>query len=197
MTGEFPAQRASNAESVPIWWRHHERIKQAELWIVLGSSYIRVLFQFYLFRSLERWFFIFNRIPRMLWIMSHIIMILHRSKTLAILAICEHSVITWTSLCPSHLLKRKKSMFFRRPLCYDSHRFYPDRFAYLQIFYNHTHRLFPNRSWCNTFWFISEAHFINDFHSYMESRWQFWTVLVPFLVTTSLPIFAQATTAQL
>ena len=24
-TGEFPAQRASNAESVSIWWRHHVR----------------------------------------------------------------------------------------------------------------------------------------------------------------------------
>ena len=24
MTGEFPAQRASNAETVSIWWRHHE-----------------------------------------------------------------------------------------------------------------------------------------------------------------------------
>ena len=23
-TGEFPAQRASNAENVSIWWRHHE-----------------------------------------------------------------------------------------------------------------------------------------------------------------------------
>ena len=23
-TGEFPAQRASNAEKVSIWWRHHE-----------------------------------------------------------------------------------------------------------------------------------------------------------------------------
>ena len=22
-TGEFPAQMASNAENVPIWWRHH------------------------------------------------------------------------------------------------------------------------------------------------------------------------------
>ena len=22
-TGEFPAQRASNAKNVPIWWRHH------------------------------------------------------------------------------------------------------------------------------------------------------------------------------
>ena len=25
-TGEFPAQKASNAENVSIWWRHHERI---------------------------------------------------------------------------------------------------------------------------------------------------------------------------
>ena len=23
MTGEFPAQKASNAENVSIWWRHH------------------------------------------------------------------------------------------------------------------------------------------------------------------------------
>ena len=23
MTGEFPAQMASNAENVSIWWRHH------------------------------------------------------------------------------------------------------------------------------------------------------------------------------
>ena len=22
-TGEFPAQMASNAENIPIWWRHH------------------------------------------------------------------------------------------------------------------------------------------------------------------------------
>ena len=24
-TGEFPAQRASNAENVPMWWRHHSK----------------------------------------------------------------------------------------------------------------------------------------------------------------------------
>ena len=23
VTGEFPAQRASNAENISIWWRHH------------------------------------------------------------------------------------------------------------------------------------------------------------------------------
>ena len=26
-TGEFPAQRASNAENVSIWWRHHVYVK--------------------------------------------------------------------------------------------------------------------------------------------------------------------------
>ena len=30
MTGEFPAQRASNAENVPIWWRHHDFSKRRE-----------------------------------------------------------------------------------------------------------------------------------------------------------------------
>ena len=27
VTGEFPAQKASNAEIVSIWWRHHETAK--------------------------------------------------------------------------------------------------------------------------------------------------------------------------
>ena len=27
VTGEFPAQMTSNAENVPIWWRHHGMIK--------------------------------------------------------------------------------------------------------------------------------------------------------------------------
>ena len=26
VTGEFPAQNASNAENVSIWWRHHEML---------------------------------------------------------------------------------------------------------------------------------------------------------------------------
>ena len=27
VTGEFPAQRASDAENVSIWWRHHDRVR--------------------------------------------------------------------------------------------------------------------------------------------------------------------------
>ena len=34
MTGEFPAQRASNADNVSIWWRHHEIV----IWIYLALS---------------------------------------------------------------------------------------------------------------------------------------------------------------
>ena len=30
MTGEFPAQRASNAENVSIWWRHHIIMDQSQ-----------------------------------------------------------------------------------------------------------------------------------------------------------------------
>ena len=30
MTGEFPAQRTSNAENVFIWWRHHEIVLKAD-----------------------------------------------------------------------------------------------------------------------------------------------------------------------
>ena len=28
ITGEFPAQRASNAENVSIWWRHHDILQK-------------------------------------------------------------------------------------------------------------------------------------------------------------------------
>ena len=31
VTGEFPAQRASNAENVSIWWRHHGVIQMQEI----------------------------------------------------------------------------------------------------------------------------------------------------------------------
>ena len=36
-TGEFPAQMASNAENVPIWWRHHG-LKQSNFYGVNNSS---------------------------------------------------------------------------------------------------------------------------------------------------------------
>ena len=31
VTGEFPAQKASNAENVFIWWRHHDRTRGQQL----------------------------------------------------------------------------------------------------------------------------------------------------------------------
>ena len=31
-TGEFPAQMASNAENVSIWWRHHVYINDVMTW---------------------------------------------------------------------------------------------------------------------------------------------------------------------
>ena len=33
-TGEFSAQRASNAENVSIWWRHHERRAEEREWSI-------------------------------------------------------------------------------------------------------------------------------------------------------------------
>ena len=36
-TGEFPAQMASNAECVSIWWRHHGKICHPRHWHTLGK----------------------------------------------------------------------------------------------------------------------------------------------------------------
>ena len=38
VTGEFPAQMASNAENVTIWWRHHETRKAICRMIVFTSN---------------------------------------------------------------------------------------------------------------------------------------------------------------
>ena len=37
VTGEFPAQMASNAENVSIWWRHHDMTCR----VVDGNFYMR------------------------------------------------------------------------------------------------------------------------------------------------------------
>ena len=31
VTGEFPAQRASNAENISVWWRHHECVESGSM----------------------------------------------------------------------------------------------------------------------------------------------------------------------
>ena len=40
-TGEFPAQRASNAENVSIWWRHENLIKVSDIKEVTNQELIR------------------------------------------------------------------------------------------------------------------------------------------------------------
>ena len=43
MTGEFPAQRTSNAENVSIWWRHHgEVLKSGYIPIPTGTAVVSV-----------------------------------------------------------------------------------------------------------------------------------------------------------
>ena len=37
-TGEFPAQMASNAENVSIWWRHHDPYGRLVLWSWIGRT---------------------------------------------------------------------------------------------------------------------------------------------------------------
>ena len=41
VTGEFPAQRASNTENVSIWWRHHDVNTSSISRFLLKLSYIR------------------------------------------------------------------------------------------------------------------------------------------------------------
>ena len=36
MTGEFPAQIASNTENVSIWWRHHD--KAQHVCLIIGAD---------------------------------------------------------------------------------------------------------------------------------------------------------------
>ena len=44
VTGEFPAQRASNAENVSIWWRHHElQVKFVHTWTKLSGGPSKII----------------------------------------------------------------------------------------------------------------------------------------------------------
>ena len=58
LTGEFPAQMASSAETVSIWWRHHEMHCKSKLhWVIFlraffsvsqtfwNSKYLRLLYE--------------------------------------------------------------------------------------------------------------------------------------------------------
>ena len=45
ITGEFPAQRASNAKNISIWWRHHEWLADIKHRIIICVS--KVLFIFF------------------------------------------------------------------------------------------------------------------------------------------------------
>ena len=48
VSGEFPAQRASNAENVSIWWRHHDMNGLIHLFISLSLKFPHVSRQFIL-----------------------------------------------------------------------------------------------------------------------------------------------------
>ena len=49
VTGEFPAQVASNAENASIWWRHHilTRLWQIFAWIILSNRDNALVFKWY------------------------------------------------------------------------------------------------------------------------------------------------------
>ena len=44
VSGDFPAQRASNAENVSIWWRHHESREMFALSLVIDVASYECLF---------------------------------------------------------------------------------------------------------------------------------------------------------
>ena len=46
VTGEFPAQRASNAENVSIWWRHHGIAILTAPGAVIDKNFAKITFPF-------------------------------------------------------------------------------------------------------------------------------------------------------
>ena len=56
-TGEFPAQKASNAENVSTWWRHHEviHVKHYFIHILSGSNASTSLFPWNISKTSNSW----------------------------------------------------------------------------------------------------------------------------------------------
>ena len=44
VTGEFPSQRASNAENVSIWWRRHVQTRRTILLVVIPFHFVPITF---------------------------------------------------------------------------------------------------------------------------------------------------------
>ena len=42
VTGEFPAQRASNAENISIWWRHHTSKCQIKEYVIMPHVLVQL-----------------------------------------------------------------------------------------------------------------------------------------------------------
>ena len=72
VTSEFPAQMASNAENVSIWWRHHEGdydddyggsddVEKEDggggIWLTFANNFSDVLWVSWLLKSLPNWMF--------------------------------------------------------------------------------------------------------------------------------------------
>ena len=55
VTGEFPAQRASNAENVSIWWRHHAMPKNSPWRMRLKSESTKCLHNLVIYVTCVRW----------------------------------------------------------------------------------------------------------------------------------------------
>ena len=59
VTGEFPAQRASNVENVSIWWRHHD------VWVSTDNRHVDRLISWLLVKIRVDMIFILNHQNRM------------------------------------------------------------------------------------------------------------------------------------
>ena len=84
-TGEFPPQMGSNAENVPIWWRHHDH---------------RILFR--ITRSL--WNLTGVSACILLWDLSYRVRVTHKHVS----RLCRHWFGQWLAACltPSHHLSQ-------------------------------------------------------------------------------------------
>ena len=93
-TGDFPAQMASNAENVSIWWRHHVVRKFDIMW--RNFAMVSCLYSYKLYRSTQ---------------VLHIIFV----HIINVVSIRRHQAITWANQTPNQ--KKWKSSTKCRLFC--------------------------------------------------------------------------------
>ena len=97
VTGEFPAQKASNAENVSVWWRHHYEHNKCEKLISVIKEAIAT--------NNEPWL---HRLSRRYWLMRNDTAFFNSEQRVSLCLLYDYSMMMGSKFCWNSLRRMVK-----------------------------------------------------------------------------------------